>query len=135
MTKPEEGVTWKEYVDAMLGALQTSVNQRFGDSNTSVASALAAAKEAVLKAENASDKRFEGVNEFRATLADQQRTLMPRAEAELLVKGLETRLTKLETVGGERRAQSVGGREMWAWIVGVLGAAAVLWNLVGGSKP
>lgn len=47
-----------------------------------VALALTASDKAVAKAELASDKRFEGVNEFREQLRDQAATLMPRSEAE-----------------------------------------------------
>lgn len=46
-----------------------------------VALALAAADKAVTKAEVAAEKRFEGVNEFRAQQADLISTFLPRAEA------------------------------------------------------
>jgi len=61
-----------------------------------VAAALASADRAVTKAEEASTNRFDAVNEFRATLADQQRTLMPRAEAEVILKGFADRLAVSE---------------------------------------
>lgn len=54
--------------------------ERFAAAKEAVNAALAAADKALQKAETASEKRFEGVNEFRATLADQASTLMPRAE-------------------------------------------------------
>lgn len=75
---------------------------------------------AVQKLETATEKRFEGVNEFRAQLADQQRTLMPRQESELrmnaqdrVIDDLRIRLTTLEG----RRAGVVGG---WGWAVAVV---------------
>lgn len=43
--------------------------------------ALEAADKAIAKAESATEKRFEGVNEFRAQLADQTRTFIPRTES------------------------------------------------------
>lgn len=46
------------------------------------AAALLSQKEAVTKAEVASEKRFESVNEFRAQLADQAGTFVSRLEAE-----------------------------------------------------
>ena len=55
------------------------------------------AKEAILKAEAATEERFKGVNEFRNTLSDQQRTFIPRSEAELQNSNLNDRLHKLET--------------------------------------
>lgn len=57
-----------------------------------VASALAAAKEAVAKAEASADKRFEAVNEFRAQLADQSLTFLPRPEANLALGAMSARI-------------------------------------------
>lgn len=51
--------------------------------------ALAASKEAVSKAETATERRFEGVNEFRATLADQAQTFASKAEMRLLTSSLD----------------------------------------------
>lgn len=69
------------------------VEQRFMDNEKAVSSALtsqqrevsaalASAERAVTKAEVATEKRFDGVNEFRAQLADQSRTYIPRSEVE-----------------------------------------------------
>lgn len=63
-------------------------SQRFDSQEKAVASALAAAKEAVSKAENATEKRFDSVNEFRNTLKDQQGTYVTRSEALGAVVGL-----------------------------------------------
>jgi len=94
--------------------------QRFTAQEKAVEDALSAAKEAVLKAENATEKRFEGVNEFRNTLADQQRTLMPRAEAELRIKALEDAFKV-------RVGESSGFKSGWALAIGIiLFAVAVL---------
>jgi hypothetical protein len=56
-----------------------------------------AADRAVAKAEAASERRFESVNEFRATLADQATQLMPRAEAEARILALADKLSELTT--------------------------------------
>ena len=61
--------------------------QRFDAQEKAVAAALAAAKEAVLKAEVSNDKRFESVNEFRNTLKDQQGTYVTRTELYAWVVG------------------------------------------------
>jgi hypothetical protein len=61
----------KEAVAAALAAAKEAVQ-----------SAFVAAKEAITKQETATEKRFEGVNEFRSQLKDQQQTFIPRAEAE-----------------------------------------------------
>ena len=65
---------------------------------------LAASEKAIIKAEIASERRFEGVNEFRAQLADQQATLARKAEVnirfEALEKKLDTAVTQLQQSKG-----------------------------------
>src|SRR5258708_4915140 len=69
--------------------------ERFAASKESVVSALAAADKALIKAELSSEKRFEGVNEFRATLADQAANLMPRSEYTVQHRALEEKVNIL----------------------------------------
>jgi hypothetical protein len=57
--------------------------------------AFASSDRAITKAEVATEKRFEGVNEFRAQLTDQANTFMPRAEAEVTVTRVNERLAEL----------------------------------------
>jgi hypothetical protein len=57
--------------------------------------ALASASAAVVKAEQASERRFESVNEFRAQLGDVIRTFMPRAEVEARADANAARITEL----------------------------------------
>lgn len=57
-----------------------------------VALALAAAEKAIDKAEVATERRLQGMNEFRDQLSDQAATLMPRKEAEQLVHALAERM-------------------------------------------
>lgn len=68
----------------------------FLNSDKAIAAAMASSKEAILKAETASEKRFESVNEFRAQLADQAAGFMSRAEANALLAGMGDRVTRAE---------------------------------------
>jgi hypothetical protein len=54
--------------------------ERFAEMKDAVASALSSADKAVSKSETANERRFDSVNEFRATLQDQQNTFLPRLE-------------------------------------------------------
>jgi hypothetical protein len=72
--------------------LITRLDERHVADDRAVQSALASAKEAVIKAEVASEKRFEAVNEFRSTLADQATRLLPRAEADARFKAIEDKV-------------------------------------------
>src|SRR5579864_936921 len=86
--------TLREYITALIASNDVRYNQRFEASQSAINTALiaqqtslqaaltaqksatdmaqAAADRAVTKSELAADKRFESVNEFRATLSDQQ---------------------------------------------------------------
>jgi hypothetical protein len=88
---------------------------------------------AVNKAENATEKRFESVNEFRNTLTDQQRTFMPRSETEIMFKNhevLHESLTlkiddvskKLEKIVNMKQ----GGNVVWAYIISIISLIGVI---------
>ena len=86
--------------------------------------ALASADKASLKADSATEKRFEGVNEFRATLSDQAARLIPRAEVEQIIKGVND---KVDDLRGTRRS---GFAQVGSLIVGVAVVVAVLVQIV-----
>lgn len=128
---PEE-ITLKEHIEAIIDKNDKRYEQRFNDTkiavdaaliaaDKAVAAALAGQKEAVTKAEVAAEKRFESVNEFRNTLSDQQRNLMPRSEAEIQFKGLNEKVDALKLSDVSHLGQGMGVKEGWGWAVGVLG--------------
>jgi hypothetical protein len=101
------------------------------DDQLAVASALNAAEKAAAKADTAMEKRFDGLNEFRATLADQANTLLPRHEwsaghAALVdrVNTIADQLTKLESKS-EGKREGVGGTGATVFQV-IIGLAAVV---------
>lgn len=72
---------------------------------------------AVTKAEEATEKRFEGVNEFRNTLADQQRTFIPRAEYESGHIGLHVEVSELKERLDRIQNMKQGGNVVWAYVL------------------
>lgn len=120
-------LTLREYVDTRFDAQNTAVNAALTAQKEAVAAALAAADRAVAKAEMASEKRFEGVNEFRASLNDQSRLLMPRAETEQIIRALDAKITSLQDRVDARDNRGVGMGALAGWIVaGVTLCGAVL---------
>lgn len=86
--------------------------QRFTSMDEKTSLALNSSKEAVTKAETATEKRFEGVNEFRGALSDQANKLLPRAEAEARWKGFEDKLNIMkEEIQSLRESRSESGGE------------------------
>jgi hypothetical protein len=74
-------------------ATQTkALDAAFKAAEQAVAVALANAEKATQKAEAASERRFEGVNEFRKALSDQTATFIPRAEYDASFAALADRV-------------------------------------------
>lgn len=122
MAEPD-GITLRELA-AIMAERQLANNQRFNAQEKAVAAALAAAKEAVVKAEAAAEKRFESVNEFRQQLNDNQARLMTKDEAALRFLPLEERLKLLETHQIQMTSETAG--KGWVWgVLGVVGGLAI----------
>lgn len=96
-------------------------SQRFEAQEKAVAAALAAAKEAVAKAESAAEKRFDSVNEFRASLKDQQTTLIPRLEVDVRLKAMDAKITDNEARIVQIVSRAEGSAQLWQGITVVLG--------------
>jgi len=117
-----------------IATLKEHVTQMFASQKSATDLALAAADRAVTKAEMAAEKRFESVNEFRSTLADQQRTLIPRAEAELQFRIQDQRIKQLEDANIKRGGESSGFHSGWIAVIGVLGLIGTVLGIVSFFK-
>ncbi len=99
-------------VDTLKLHFEALLDQR----DKQIALALSAAEKAVTKAEAATEKRFDSVNEFRQTLSDQNKTFASTER----VDSLTQRLDKIE-------GRSSGVSDGWKWlalVIGVIIAAA-----------
>lgn len=145
-TPPYPNTTWtvETALDHLLAVIELNnkrYEQRFGDIQRmlelSITAqkeagniALTAQKESVIKAESAAEKRFESVNEFRNTLSDQQRTLIPREEVSVIAKGLTDKLTSLEKALDALIEERKGIQGGWGYAAGVAGFVFILVSLV-----
>jgi len=118
----ESDLRYQQRFDAQAKALEAA----FQTAKEAVQAALSAADRAVSKAELAADKRFESVNEFRKTLDDQQRTLMPRSEVQVTVQRLEEKLLSLQKTVDSNQDERRGIKGGWGYAVGVVGLIATL---------
>lgn len=101
----------KTYLEAAIHGLKEAFSQQIQHQKDITAQALASADKAVTKAEEAATKRFESVNEFRATLSDQQSMLATKNEVNLRIKALEDRINTVVEDARELKGRSYGGRE------------------------
>ena len=129
-----------DHLLAMLSAADRRYEQRFEAQQTATEAALMAQRDAtvaaiqaadraVLKAETAAERRFESVNEFRNTLADQQRNLIPRSEVQAMMSGFDTKLASLEKQIDRQTSERVGVRNAWGFVVGGIGVLLAIGTL------
>ena len=118
-----------EHFSKLLEAKEQRDTERFQAQCEMTALALTAADRAVTKAETATEKRFESVNEFRSTLSDQSRTLMPRAESELQFKAVMSDISGMKEQLSGRTGQDKGHAQTWAIVLAVLGAAGTIFGI------
>jgi hypothetical protein len=116
--------TLKAHFDELRRTDQETVNRRFIGAEQAVNRALDAADKANTKSDAAIEKRFDGVNEFRKTLADQTQTFMPRAEVEAIVKAQND---KIDDLRGTRRT---GVASVGALVVGAAVVLAVIVQII-----
>src|ERR1700691_4940343 len=100
--------------------------QRFKAMDEKTSLALTASEKAVSKAEIATEKRFDAVNEFRGTLSDQARLLIPREEVnarfaafDQKIGGIKKHFSKDIAGLKESRSEGVGRYATWIYIIGI----------------
>ncbi len=94
-------------VNAAFTAQQTAMQTALTAQKLAVDTALGAADRAVAKAETATDKRFESVNEFRATLSDLQSAFIPRLEAMALFRSMEEKMESQRVYQGKHNDETI----------------------------
>lgn len=122
MSEPSP-VPLRDYIESRILAERNLIDSKLDGHIKLNDERFSAMQRAVTKAEIATDNRFSAVNEFRGQLADQFRTLMPRAEAEMRLKVLEDSTL-------ERQSQSKGLGQGWAILVAVVGLAGIIFGIV-----
>jgi hypothetical protein len=88
-------VSLREHFEALFAAADRRHDERLATQHEALRVALQSAEKAVLKAEAATERRFEGVNEFRGALNDIVGKMMPRHEADNRFLTLSEKLDEL----------------------------------------
>src|SRR5678815_5312246 len=128
--------TLSEHLATLRETDLTRFDERFESQKAAVQAAMMAAERAVLKSEAAADERFRGVNEFRAALADQQRTLIPRTEVEAIERSISQKfetqqaiLDRLTATVDKLQSERQGVKGGWAAAVAVVAFVLTLLTL------
>lgn len=107
--------TLKEYVDI-----------RFDGQDRAFNSQIAAQDKAITKAEIATDKRLEGLNELRRIVNDTQALLMPREEAYARLQALADKIEVLTSRVNISEGNKSGMKDSWGYLAGAVGIAAAI---------
>lgn len=123
-------VALRDYFTLWIERLEVFYTRRFEDLDAKTTLALAAADKAVTKAEIATEKRFEGVNEFRATLADQAARLLPREEAASKFENIQKDITAITRDIQARRDLDIDqsrshSLDTRAWVIPMIGLGVI----------
>jgi len=144
-TSSATDVSLREYLMAQINAAESRSDIRFEAMKQQVREAFAASQLAIDKADTATEKRFEGVNEFRAALADQSSQFVTQnsliALGEKLQLGIERNRDDLDALARRidlREGELAGSRVTKGTLVtaitiaiGVIGLIVVVASYFG----
>ena len=82
-------------LEKMLDEREERTKERFAAMDKGVTAAMQSAEKAVVKAEQAIERRFEGVNEFGRTFRELTGSYLPRSEYSVQHQGLTDRVTSV----------------------------------------
>jgi hypothetical protein len=119
---------------AILEERDKRYGQRFTDLETALRAALAASEKAILKAEMATERRFEAVNEFRSTLSDQAGQFITRSEAEAATARNTERIQELTDRINRSEGRGAGLGAGWGYLVAAVGVIAAVIAIVLGIR-
>lgn len=104
--------------------------QRFKAMDEKTGLALTASEKAVSKAETATEKRFDSVNEFRGQLKDQAATLLQRNEADVKFNSIAKDMEDMKKAIAMTQGRSSGFNVSWGIAVSVALLAIALIGLI-----
>ena len=111
---------------ALISGLSEKVELLINAQKDGVKIAMDAADKAVVKSEEAANKRFEALNELRNMAADWRAEFARQATVDLQVNGLDARLRSVEIVSRESAARGGGRGEVIVWTIAGLMAGSAL---------
>jgi hypothetical protein len=127
-------------LEKMLNEREERTKERFIFIEKNINIAMASADKAITKSEMAVEKRFDSVNEFRASLADQASMLMPRAEYSVQHATVTDRVSELGNRVSSLEERGVGKKEAVAGIgssiqfaLGLAGFAIYITTIIIGA--
>jgi predicted nucleic acid-binding Zn-ribbon protein len=144
----DDSISLKDHFLALLLRQREEMNQRIDAvaqridvandaQRNALTLALANVEKAVHKTDEAVERRFAGVNEFRQALTDQTNTFIPRSEHSVQFRAMNERAdilsarmaamdTQLATIMGKSQGVGVAGAVVYAGILAVTAVVGIL---------
>lgn len=120
-TEPDKNViSLKEYIDTRFHAFEENMAVHLESLEKAVAAALNSQATALIKAEQATEYRLAGMNEFRKAIEDQSNKQATKIELDAMRNALEAKIE------GIRLAHETEAKSMWKVIYGLATAVAVV---------
>ena len=136
-TSAATDVSLREYVTLMVSQEMKRLDERFRAVEKATEQAFMNSQRAIDKADAATEKRFEGVNEFRAALSDQASRFVTtdqlRAVAEKLEAGYMRNREDIDKQASRldlREGEVAGSRLTYGNLAAMIGAAAVIIGII-----
>jgi hypothetical protein len=122
-----EAVSLREYFEQLLREYDLRYQQRFDASQEGIRQALQSAKEAVVKAETAMERRFDNTNEWRKTFEDLANRKLGRDEYMAAHEAVVEKIAVLEKRANMKEGTQAG---MAVIITGLIAGAAAIVALI-----
>lgn len=136
-TSTATDVSLREYLNAQIRGVEMLSEQRFQSMREQVAAAFESSQRAIDKADEATEKRFEGVNEFRAALSDQATRFVTNDQLTSLGDKLEAAIARnREDLDGLskridlREGAISGSRLTWGSMVAMIAAFGTIIGII-----
>jgi hypothetical protein len=117
----EQNISQRDHFDEKIDALERHLITKIDAVARAATLANQVAERAIMKAEIATEKRLEGLNELRGVVSDYQRTLMPRVEANQRFDSIDAQIDKLEKAVSDQTAHKAGLASGWAYLIAAVG--------------
>lgn len=107
--------TLRKHQERLLAETVLRMEQRFEGTERAVQLAFAE-----------SQRWRDAANEWRGAMSDRDRVLMPRAETERRLDGIEDKVAELRKAVDDGLASRRGARDLWGYLVGAAGLVLAL---------
>lgn len=117
-------------VAVALSSIREAMAIGFETRERAVSAAFASTTLSVLKAEAATERRFDSVNEFRGTLTDQTRNFVPRLELDQRFMAIEKSIGTIGVTTSTSEGRSAGLSQGWGYLLGAAGMIIAVLTVV-----